>query len=104
MDIALVNALKDKAAADKWLEREKEQAKKTFASDFGDGFTTVVKFYDWLLDGKAPGYITAEQNATAIASRIQELQAQVNGPLATKISQDRANINKAKDQSGLKKG
>jgi hypothetical protein len=64
----------------------------------------MPKFYDWLLDGKAPAYIAAVKNATAIAARIEQLQAQVNGPLATKISQDRANLEKAKEQSGLKKG
>ncbi|KAK4443000.1 hypothetical protein QBC34DRAFT_337557, partial [Podospora aff. communis PSN243] len=104
LDTAIVNALKDKEAADTWLEREKEKAKTRFVSDLKDGFTTVGKFYDWILDGNAPGYATAEQNATAVASRLAELQARVDGPLASKINKDKANIRKAQDQSGLKPG
>ncbi|TGO49638.1 hypothetical protein BELL_1882g00010 [Botrytis elliptica] len=104
LDTAIVNALKDKNAADEWLKREKQKAKDTYVSDYADGFTKDPNLYDWILDGKAPGYITAENNATNIASRIEQLQFQVDGPLATKISKDKANIKKAQDQSGLKKG
>ncbi|KAK4221696.1 hypothetical protein QBC38DRAFT_448931 [Podospora fimiseda] len=89
---------------DKWLEWEKQKAKATYASDYESGFTTIPKFYDWLLDGNAPAYNAANNNATAIASKLQELQNMMNGTLATKINTGKANIAKAKDQSGLKKG
>ncbi|KAK0616715.1 hypothetical protein B0T14DRAFT_435058 [Immersiella caudata] len=104
LDTAIVNALKDKEAADKWFAREKSNAKATYASDFKDGFTTIPNLYDWILDGNAPGYITAEKNATSIASRLEALQAKVDGPLAPKVSQDKANIRKAQEQSALKPG
>lgn len=91
MDTAYLNALQDQDAADVAYQKQSAKAKIQFTEDTTTGLLpTGMKMYEWVAAGNAPAFTAAKNERDAIAATVVNIQSQIAGPMAAKLTADRA--------------
>jgi len=77
-------------------QTQKTAAIADYKQDKELGLTNRETFAGWVLDGNANLYTTAQQREDEIASKINQLQLQMNGPKSAALKDARERLGKAR--------
>lgn len=97
--MALLNALEDQEAAEVAVDLQLDAAIAKWTKGQSYGLYAGINFSDWLADGNAPSYDTANDELTRTSAVVDDISSIINGPKAKAKMADVQRLKNGRDQT-----